>query len=165
MNDDDLLAYLADLTEKTRMAIRDADERDGNFYPAFDAQCASRLIELDRPDMPTIHTTKRLNKIGLRARLMLLACWDEIDEAGQDPILVKLSEIAPYIDQSWDGEAPYSPSELIMFRYLIAVTDSENPVRISAMKQQAIGWIEEARTRWRNGFYANPIGQPVARPI
>ncbi|EQA97253.1 hypothetical protein [Sphingobium sp. HDIP04] len=163
MSDDALLNYLAEMTPAVRAAIRDATERDGAFFPGFDAYRATEMVELVRPDMPTIFTEKRLSKDGVRARLMLLARWDEIEQASRDPILEKLTCMAPFIDQSWDGTSTYSPSEKMIMRYFIAVADKENPARIRRMKEQAIGWIDESRRRWKAGFHANPIGTPLPR--
>jgi len=163
MSDQELFDYLADLSTKVRAAIRDAVERDEKFFPAFDGCRADRLVELERPDMPTMFTTKCLNKDGRRARKILAARWVEIELASRDTIFDTLKAMASFVDEGWDGASSYSPSEMMILRYFIEASDRENPERVTSMKEQAMGWIEEARQRWRAGFSANPFGPPIKR--
>jgi len=163
VSDPRLFAYLAETTPSARASIRDAQEFDSEFYPGFDAWHLSLLVEMARPDMPSIYPGKRLNGTGKRARSMLVTRWDQIEAASIDPILEKLKEMAPFVDAGWDTTSVYRPSEIIILRYFICVSDRENPDRADSMKKQAIAWIDEGRRRWQRGFSADPIGMPKAR--
>lgn len=152
---------LADLNDERRVAIRDAREIRGKFYPGWG--CPAHFTTKEYPHL-LYSDLRYLNADGLTARRMLTDRWDDIVEAGRDHILEKLKTMAPYVDAGHDDPTAYSPSEMMIFRYFIAVSDREHPERGVDMRKQALGWIAEARARWLAGCYANPMGERRPRP-
>lgn len=164
MKDVMLKRRLACLNRASRIALRDADLANGRYFPRGFARLDGDMLEFVRPDMPTVFDRKCLSVRGLEARALLVEHWAEIEEMARDPILEKLKSMAPFVDGGWDRSSLYSPSEIMLLRYFIAVSDRDNQDRVTRIRQLALGWIEEARHRWKAGFYANPFGAPVRRP-
>lgn len=156
-----LVSALSVITEDRRIAVRDAREHGGKFYPKWG--CPPQWKSKEYPHL-IYSELGYLNADGLSARRLLLECWAEIEAAGRDPLLDKLEQMAPYVDANWNNQSTYAPSEIMILRYFIEVSDIERPERGIAMKKEALRWVDEARSRWLAGFYANPFGPRMARP-
>ncbi len=86
-----------------------------------------------------------------------------------DPAFAALVAATPYIDAGWRlvPGGPLKPSQRISLVYLMSATN--HYIGIARAQREAAAWLlallDEARERYRAGFYANPLGDPVARPV
>ncbi|MDH7971798.1 hypothetical protein QH494_06340 [Sphingomonas sp. AR_OL41] len=82
-----------------------------------------------------------------------------------DPILAKIEQMAPFVDEGWapgmPGQ-PVRPSTMMGIRYCAVVTSPDAGAADAAF-QMALRWLNTARRRWRAGYCANPFGEPVRR--
>ncbi len=85
-----------------------------------------------------------------------------------DPLYASLVAATPYLDANWRlaPGGPLKPSEILSLRYCIESTNHRIGIgrahREAGARLRAA--LEEARRRYRDGFFADPLGEPVRRP-
>lgn len=82
-------------------------------------------------------------------------------EMALDPILKHVLKAEPFLD-AYIPEGHWKASVAIRCAYYLMATAHDKSQRDSA-GQWVMDILDEARGRYRNGFFANPFGDPVAR--
>lgn len=90
---------------------------------------------------------------------------DDSEDSRSDFLLDAIDRATPYLDAGWSPSSrKLKPSTVMVLRYCVLMSSGLDGAKAEAQRL-AVGWLAEARRRYKQGFYANPFGQPVKRRI